>query len=588
MWRFGLSLVVAFLAQAGCADGSDVPVDSPDSPLGKSEALLHRLEARLPTMASGLQKGAPVEGCQDRVEASISVVDPVSPGTAKTLHGVEVQNWDVGEEREVESQELRVWEAFLGQGVTFRHGALHLGAAGFSSPETWDVTLEFEGLAEKVSGEQVAVRSVIQTSWTLRDAGFFLQAWHTGSFETLTVDALFFTEVPTSVRRSLHEERVLAALETGEHPAAPLEYESFDRHPAVAVVDIDQDGWDDLYVMARHGPNQLLRNRGDGTFQEVARDWGLDVEGHCSAAVFSDFDNDGDPDLFLGRTLASSLLFENNGTRFEDVSSERLARAPFLVSSVNAVDYDGDGLLDLYVSTYAASMLEQVREWLVRDNLGPRPVLEGLVPAEEAAALGQALFSEEFQFYLQRPGPRNVLLHNEGDGTFAPVDSVLAVDRNTYQAAWGDYDGDGDSDVYLANDFSPNHLFRNEGGEFTDVTDTTHTADFGFGMGASWGDYDNDGRLDLYVSNMHSRAGDRILGALGDVDPRVSKAAAGNSLLRNTGGAFERPAEAKQVAKAGWSWGGQFGDLNNDGLSDIYVLSGYYSAPNPKALPYDC
>jgi len=581
-------LVVALGGQVGCADGGEEPTGLQDSSLERSEALLRRLEARLPAMASALQGGAPGAGCEDQLEASISVVDPERPGTSRTLFGVEIRTWGAGRERQVASKNLRVWGAFLDEGLTFWNGALHLGDAGFASSDSWHATLEFDGLAERSGGEQVAVRSTIQTTWSLRDGGFFLRAWHTQSFETLTVDALFFTEVPTRVRRSLHEERVLAALTTGEHPAAPLEYESFDRHPAVSVVDIDQDGWDDLYVMARHGPNQLLRNRRDGSFDEVARDWGLDVEGHCSAAVFSDFDNDGDPDLFLGRTLASSMLFENNGTHFEEVTSERLGRAPFLVSSVNAVDYDGDGLLDLYVSTYAASMLEQVREWLVRDGLGPQPVLEGLVPAEEAAALGQALFSEEFQFYLQRPGPRNVLLHNEGGGAFSTVDSRLSVDRNTYQATWGDYDSDGDPDVYLANDFSPNHLFRNDEGEFTDVTETTHTADFGFGMGASFGDYDNDGRLDLYVSNMHSRAGDRILGSLEQVDPRVRKAAAGNSLLRNTGDVFERPAAAEHVARAGWSWGGQFGDLNNDGLSDIYVLSGYYSAPKPKALPYDC
>ena len=170
---------------------------------------------------------------------------------------------------------------------------------------------------------------------------------------------------------------------------------------------------------------------------------------------------------------------------------------------------------------------------------------------------------------------------------------MLSVGRNTYQAAWGDYDGDGDPDVYLSNDFAPNQLFRNDrGGSFSDVTSATGWADYGFGMGVSWGDYDNDDRLDLYVSNMYSRAGNRVVKGAGEVDSRVVKAAAGNSLLRNEGERFKRVSGLKtpalEVARAGWSWGGQFSDLDNDGLKDLYVLSGYYTAPERIGLPFDC
>jgi hypothetical protein len=163
--------------------------------------------------------------------------------------------------------------------------------------------------------------------------------------------------------------------------------------------------------------------------------------------------------------------------------------------------------------------------------------------------------------------------------------------KNTYQSAFADMDGDGDSDLYLSNDFSPNTLYRNEGnGRFTDITAQSQTEDFGFGMGVSWGDYDQDGALDLYVSNMYSRTGRRMMSSEENSDPRLLKAARGNSLFRNQGDRFARSSglsEGLLVEKAGWAWGGQFIDLNNNGLLDLYVPNGYYSAPKEAALDRD-
>jgi hypothetical protein len=113
----------------------------------------------------------------------------------------------------------------------------------------------------------------------------------------------------------------------------------------------------------------------------------------------------------------------------------------------------------------------------------------------------------------------------------------------------------------------------------------------GLGMGASWGDFDNDSRLDLYVSNMFSKAGQRITGQIPGVDSRITKSTEGNLLFRNLGDSFRLVSglgdSDMHVAKAGWSWGGQFADLNNDGYLDIYVSSGYYSAPEEIAEGID-
>jgi hypothetical protein len=109
-----------------------------------------------------------------------------------------------------------------------------------------------------------------------------------------------------------------------------------------------------------------------------------------------------------------------------------------------------------------------------------------------------------------------------------------------------------------------------------------------FGMGVSAGDYDNDGDLDLFVSNMYSKAGNRILTRMGNVDPRFKVAARGNLLYRNDDGVFHQVAEAgAPETKVGWAFGGQFADFNNDGWLDLYIPSGYYTAPHSIATEVD-
>lgn len=113
----------------------------------------------------------------------------------------------------------------------------------------------------------------------------------------------------------------------------------------------------------------------------------------------------------------------------------------------------------------------------------------------------------------------------------------------------------------------------------------------GFGMGASWGDYDNDGQQDLYVSNMYSKAGMRITGQISGLDVRFRQSADGNRLYRHCGDHFKLVSANNPpgllVTQAGWSWGGQFVDVDNDGFLDIYVTSGYYTVPDAIASEVD-
>ena len=152
----------------------------------------------------------------------------------------------------------------------------------------------------------------------------------------------------------------------------------------------------------------------------------------------------------------------------------------------------------------------------------------------------------------------------------------------------------------MANDYGRNNLYRNDGGQFTDVAPEAGVEDLGAGMGVTWGDFDNDGWVDLYVSNMFSGAGNRIgqqpeweqylKDSKGDEQAaeelrNALRAMKGNSLYLNQGdGTFRDVTEIADVAMALWSWGGVFTDLNNDGREDLMVPNGFLTNENTKDL----
>lgn len=406
------------------------------------------------------------------------------------------------------------------------------------------------------------------------------------------LDSVLGPEVAAQAKRSVHEEIRLAKLldkdnKTFKEPHKHFTLEALDRHPGIAVVDLDRDGFDDIYFLADYGRDMFFRNRGDGTFEEIAAKLGLDLEGHNSSAIFADFDNDGHLDVFIGRTLARSLYMHWENGRFVDRSAWiRNGQLPYFASSVTAADYDGDGLLDVYFGTYASHMA-----YWEQNKFDPKVFTDHL-PREDIAEL-EGMMQKLDNPYTNLPGPPNVLLRNLGEGKFEIVkDAGLRVFKNTYQATWGDFDRDGKPDMFLANDFSQPTLFHNRGGgKFADVTKEMGLANARFGMGATWGDYDNDGRMDLYVAAMSSKAGRRVIGQLPKVDPRFAVMAAGNALYRNIPNGFDKVSGASapklQVEQSGWDWGAQFVDLNNDGFLDIFSLSGYYSAPKQVETDFD-
>jgi hypothetical protein len=234
--------------------------------------------------------------------------------------------------------------------------------------------------------------------------------------------------------------------------------------------------------------------------------------------------------------------------------------------SPTAIDYDLDGDLDLLVLRYGA----------------------------DGSAIGD--FPTPHPFYDARNGGANVLLQNQGGFRFTDVTDSSGLGtgnfRFSFAASWEDFDNDGDADLYIANDFGPKNLYRNDRGRFVDVSVESGAQDWGFGMSATWADYDRDGYMDLYVSNMFSGAGNQIVPQAdfnpsmpGEIRAKYLKMVRGNTLLRNGGqGRFSDVTDPMAEGFGEWAWGAKFADLNNDGWEDIYLANGYISQPDKTDL----
>ncbi len=568
--------------------------------IDRSEAVQQHLSGEaLPLLALGMYQGQlPAAAARPLFAAAVDVAD-VEPEPEATevvaALGIKRQRWRIAPAEQLRASDIQLWEPLFAALRSCDYAAFHLETGHLLAETIYQARLRFDGAAQTQGGERAQIRAWLVLDWQQgEDARWRIRRWETESLEVLTRSQALFAEVLDEVlphdedraRTRLSRHAALVRQSFGDSafvaPHRHFTRQAFDRHPGISVVDIDADGYDDLYVAVRQGRNMLLHNSGDGAFAERAAQYGLDVENHTAAALFADFDNDGDADVFLGRTLAPSLYLVNEKGRFvsRDLGAGTL---PLLVASISAADYNGDGLLDVYFSTYAARMLLAAASSASGTDFLGGALLADFLPADHARILGDLSRDRLGHLIYDAPGPPNVLLRNLGHGRFA---ATAAVWRNTLQATWADYDRDGDPDVYLANDFAANNLLRNDGGVLVDVTAESGAADPGFGMGASWADYDGDGRQDLYVTNMHSSAGRRITEAAGWAGAAFAPLARGNSLLRNGREGFSLVANSP-VEDGGWGWGGQFLDFDNDGDLDIYALSGYYTPPPEVALAED-
>lgn len=329
---------------------------------------------------------------------------------------------------------------------------------------------------------------------------------------------------------------------------------------AVSVADFDRDGWPDLYVTnSREGArNRLFRNRADGTFEDVAEAQGVSAvnepgTGVSMGSVWGDFDNDGFEDLLLYRWGVQTLFHNDAGRGFTPVEGIDGWPAWANVNTALWFDFDRDGRLDLFLGGYFD---ERVNLW---------------------ALSGTRMMPESFE-YAQNGG-RKYLFRNVGDGRFEEVSAErgLVSRRWALAAVAGNLRGTGGPDLVVANDYGVSEYFVNDDGHFREVgRDTGIGRAPKSGMNASIGDVFNQGHFALYVSNI-SEDGILLQGNNLWV-PRVST----DDLPR-----YENLARATGVELGGWSFGAQFGDLNNDGWLDLYLVNGYVSADRDRNYWYD-
>ena len=330
----------------------------------------------------------------------------------------------------------------------------------------------------------------------------------------------------------------------------------------VSVVDFDRDGWNDLYYTnsGEGSYNALFHNRRDGTFEDVAMEYGVaDVNsggtGVSMGSVWGDYDNDGYEDLFLYKWGRPELYRNEGGTGFSRVTESSGLPAWLNANTAIWFDFDADGLLDLFVGGYYP---ETIDLWNIPHT---------------------RIMPESFEY--AENGGRNFLFRNLGNGRFEDVAERVGLTSRRWAlaAAATDLTGDGFPDLVIANDYGNDELYVNRSGRsFEEVGARARVGHAPkSGMNVAFGDILNEGVYAIHISNI-SEEGLLIQG--------------NNLWLPRREGSGEVPlydnlATSMGVELGGWSWSGQFGDLNNDAYMDLVLTNGYISADRSGDYWYD-
>lgn len=340
----------------------------------------------------------------------------------------------------------------------------------------------------------------------------------------------------------------------------------YDHGNGLAVADVDGDGHLDLYFSTQLGSNELWRNRGDGTFENITEKAGVGLEFEIGvSASFADTDNDGDPDLYATTVNMGNHFFENVGDgEFQEITDRSGLDHKGHSSGVLFFDYNGDGLLDLYLTNIGIYTTTSVGR--------------GGYYVGYPDAFSGHLYPERFESSL--------LFENLGDNKFVDVTEKVGLTDNgwTGDAAFGDVDGDGDPDLYVLNMQGDDHYYENRDGEkFVERASELFPKTPWGAMGIDFFDMDNDGRLDLILTDMHSDMSEtqepeeeahkshmqwtdeHLQGGKNNIF--------GNALYhQKADGTFEEVSDAMGV-ETYWPWGLTTADVDADGDLDLFVTN---------------
>jgi len=341
----------------------------------------------------------------------------------------------------------------------------------------------------------------------------------------------------------------------------------YDHGTGLAAADVDGDGLTDLYFVNQVGGSQLYKNLGGGRFRNVTREAGVALADRISVtASFADIDNDGDQDLFVTTVREGNVLFENDGRgHFRDISKAAGVDHVGHSSGSVFVDYDRDGLLDLYLCNVGQ---------YTNNNRRADGAFVGLADA--------------FSGHLHPDRAETAILYkNMGGNRFKDVTVEVGIGSAGWSgdASFADLNGDGFPDLYALNMQGSNHYFENDGGKrFVDRTLQYFPRTSWGAMGIKFFDYDNDGRPDLFITDMHSDMSVEVAPPREKLKSRMewtkdflqgdeTKYVFGNSFFHNLGnGRFEEVSDRLNVENY-WPWGPSVGDLNADGWQDIFIAA---------------
>jgi hypothetical protein len=366
------------------------------------------------------------------------------------------------------------------------------------------------------------------------------------------------------------------------HPRKAL-YSSGFSCGGIAIGDINGDGWPDVFFTGGPTTNKLYSNLGKFHFRDVTSESGLSEGGNpwSAGAAFADIDADGDLDLYVCNYDTPNQLWLNNG------SGKFIEKAKaFGVDTVTASlmpyfqDFDRDGDLDFFLLTN--------RLFLADGRPKEPPFRKGADGQPEVLPSFQKYFrmreAAEGIMKLEAAGLKDHLYRNDG-GIFKEVSVAAGIVERGHglSAAWWDYDDDGDQDLYVANDFNdPDHLYRNDGGTFVDVISETFPHVAWFAMGSDLADLDGNGADDLFTLDMSGTNHFRQKTTMGTMsthkiflETAIPRQYMRNALLMNEGnGIFREAAYLAGLADADWGWAPKLEDFDEDGMIDAFITNG--------------
>ena len=410
------------------------------------------------------------------------------------------------------------------------------------------------GLANE--GSRISMESIHRVHCRFKrdediEAGQILESWVVQSETFRTSGAQLFEEVT--------EKAGLAELPLYDNWSVLPEYAQI-YTAQIAVEDFNRDGYLDIAVAGLDGMPRLLWSIRGERYKDVATklglvSWQTDAEFSSDSmlATWIDYDNDGYPDLLIGKSLYRNV----DGKQFENVTESSGLKICYDPMGAVVADYDSDGLLDVYILyQHFEHTKGELTDGYVGDN---------------------------------QSGAPNQLWKNMGQGRFMDVTASTETDgglRRSFAATWFHANDDHHLDLYIANDFGHNVLLINDGtGKFRDVGGGSGVEDYSTSMGVVSGDLDNNGSLELYVANMYSKMGLRIMAHVSEQDyppgmyAQILGSAEGNRLYAPRAGdiLYDDKSRLAGVNEIGWAHAPAFADLDSDGLLDIYATTGFMS-----------